>query len=157
MLCFNPKCQFDLDRLGGNESMVQQLTKCSIQCLAGVLLPTMSLAAATGNEAVSSGDWLWNVLIAVMVLLVCASSAALSLAAIRQWAGNWRYAAATPLGVLLIWLLLIVLSRLIAVDSHPLWPLELFAWAMLNMIYMVALMTTKRIFEKADKESSSSS
>jgi hypothetical protein len=33
-----------------------------------------------------------------------------------------------------------------------LWLFEIFSWAMLNMIYMVSLMTIKRIFEKADEK-----
>lgn len=101
--------------------------------------------------------WIWNLVIAVIVLAATAASAALPLAALKQWRGSWRVAAAAPLLLLGSWIGLIMLSRLGDGQGHRLWPLEIFAWAMLNMIYMVALMTAKRIFLKHDEENATSS
>jgi hypothetical protein len=113
-----------------------------------VALPNALLAA---NEAPESVVF-WNMVIASIVLLAALASAALPLAAFRNWQNRWRWGALFPFAVLLVWASIIVVAKLINPDAHGLWPLELFAWAMLNMIYMVALMTTKRIFEKADAE-----
>ncbi len=112
------------------------------------------LIAAT-NEASNDSEtiWLWNLFIALIVLLVTAASAALPLAAIKQWNRHWRIGAAIPLLVLLIWLAVIAVSRSLSDETHQLWPFEIFAWAMLNMIYMVALMTAKRLFDKEDEKS----
>lgn len=95
----------------------------------------------------------WNMVIAIIVLGTLLASAALPVAALRQWPGRWRYFAGFPLVVLAVWVLLIVLARLGDTDSHRLWPFELFAWAMFNMIYMVIIMTGKRKLDKADAES----
>ncbi len=113
-----------------------------------VLLPNALFAA---NEAPESA-WFWNMVIASIVLLAALASAALPIAAFRNWQNRWRWGAMFPFAVLLVWSSIIVAAKLINPNSHGLWPLELFAWAMLNMIYMVALMTTKRLFEKADAE-----
>ena len=48
--------------------------------------------------------------------------------------------------------LVIVVAKLQSIDSHRLWSFELFAWAMLNMVYMVTVMTIKRIIEKNDEK-----
>ena len=110
------------------------------------------VTAATVSSNDAGTEWQWNLLIALIVLLVTAASAALTLAAIKQWSRGWRIGATIPLLVLLAWLIVIAVSRLLSEESHQLWPFEIFAWAMLNMIYMVALMTAKRIFEKADEK-----
>ena len=109
-------------------------------------------AAADANPP----SWAWNLVIALVVLAFTLASAALPIAATRQWQRYWRGAALFPMLVLLIWIALIVFSRMGGSEAHQLWPLEIFAWAMLNMIYMVALMTSKRILEKADEEKSTS-
>ena len=64
-------------------------------------------------------------------------------------------AAIAPLVVLLLWLAVITISKILTTGSRTLWPLEMFAWAMLNMIYMVSIMTIKRMFAKADEDSAS--
>ncbi|MBT70913.1 MAG: hypothetical protein CMQ15_02555 [Gammaproteobacteria bacterium] len=112
------------------------------------------VAAELPTQAVVSnaGGWAWNLLIVLFVLLVSTASAALPAAALRQWQGVWRLSAGLSLVVLGAWLGLIFISRLFSEDSHRLWALEIFTWSMLNMIYMVALMTIKRAFEKADKK-----
>ena len=46
-------------------------------------------------------------------------------------------------------------GRLDDPGSHRLWPFELFAWAMANMIYMVIVMTAKRKLDKHDAEETS--
>ncbi len=106
-------------------------------------------AAVFGAEA-EPANWLWDLVIALIVLVAAASSGALPLAAARQWQGAWRLGALLPFIVLLLWVALIILTRAIDPQSHALWPFEIFAWAMLTLIYMVGLMTAKRIFEKAD-------
>lgn len=100
-----------------------------------------------------SREWLWNLLIALIVMVFTLASAALPLAAMRQWKGVWSLAAAFPLGILFIWVGIISIAKLQSLESHKLWPFEVFAWAMLNMVYMVSIMTIKRILEKQpDKE-----
>ena len=100
----------------------------------------------------SSDAGFWNLVIAAIVLVFSAASAALPLAALRHWHGGWRLGAMLPLCALLAWAALILLSKALDADSHRLWPFEIFAWAMLNMVYMVGLMTSKRIFDKADNK-----
>ena len=118
-----------------------------------LLLPDLSLAAstevATNNDAQAT---FWNWVIAVIVLVTLLASAALPAAALKQWHGRWRYLAIFPLAILMIWVLVIVTGRLDDSSSHRLWPFELFTWAMLNMIYMVIIMTGKRKLDKADEE-----
>ena len=58
------------------------------------------------------------------------------------------YRAKVPLFVLVIWMLVIIVGKIQSADSHNLWSFELFAWAMMNMVYMVTIMTIKRIDEK---------
>ena len=126
----------------------------ALLCCVGLGLPVLAQAQALGGLESESG-WLWTLLIAAFVLIVTAASAVLPYSAIRQWRGAWRVAAAAPLVVLLLWLGVIIVSRALDTGSHALWPLELFAWAMLNMIYMVSIMTIKRMFAKADEDNSS--
>lgn len=125
-----------------------------VKLLSFMLLTLVSLntqAAAVASDEAGYIAFIWNLLISLIVLLVSVASAVLPVAAIRQWAGVWRAGAAASLLVLLIWVAVIIISRSISADTHRLWPFEIFAWAMINMIYMVALMTAKRIFERADQ------
>ena len=126
----------------------------ALLCSAGLGMPTLARAQALGGLESESG-WLWTLLIATFVLIVTAASAALPYSAIRQWRGAWRIAAIAPLVVLLLWLAVITISKILTTGSRALWPLEMFAWAMLNMIYMVSIMTIKRMFAKADEDNSS--
>jgi len=122
-----------------------------------ILFVLSSLAAGSelrAVEAADSSEWGWNLIIAVIVIAISAASAALPIAASKQWTGNWRISAITPLALLLLWTAIIVFGRLQSSDSHQLWPFEIFTWAMLNMIYMVAVMTVKRVLDKADQEKS---
>ncbi|MDC0221490.1 hypothetical protein OAL54_07090 [Gammaproteobacteria bacterium] len=122
-----------------------------------ILLVFPSLAAGSESrviEAADSSEWGWNMIIAVIVIAISSASAALPIAASKQWTGSWRVSAIMPLAVLLLWIAIIVFGRLQSSDSHQLWPFEIFAWAMLNMIYMVAVMTVKRVLDKADQEKS---
>lgn len=114
------------------------------------LLSPWALLAAEADQSTSA--LFWNLVIAVIVLAVTLASAALPLAACRQWQESWRLTALAPLLVLALWVGIIVLSRLSDPNSHRLWPFELFSWAMLNMIYMVAVMTYKRQIDKAAAE-----
>ena len=117
------------------------------------LVPCTLPVAALGAVADAGGDnWVWNLIIAVLVLVFTLASALLPLAALRQWSGPWRYIAAAPLLLLFLWAALIGSQKLINPALHPLWSLQMFAWAMLNMIYMVAAMTAKRVFIRADEQ-----
>ena len=84
----------------------------------------------------------WNFVIAVIVLATLIASAALPVAALRQWPGRWRFFAMFPLAALIFQLAVIVTGRLDDPGSHRLWPFELFAWAMANMIYICLLYTS---------------
>lgn len=118
--------------------------------LGTLTLPGLLWAAEAGDAA-GNAELIWNLVIAATVLVFSLASAVLPVAAIRQWHGAWRISAILPLLALMGWLVLIVVSKGIDADSHRLWPFEIFAWSMLNMIYMVSAMTIKRIFEKADQ------
>jgi len=106
------------------------------------------------QAAAQSAEWFWNLVISLIVITISAASAALPVAAFKQWTGSWRIAAVAPLVVLGLWVSIIVIARLASSDAHRLWPFEIFAWAMLNMIYMVAVMTIKRVLDKADEKES---
>ncbi|MFT4887481.1 MAG: cytochrome c biogenesis factor [Pseudohongiellaceae bacterium] len=119
------------------------------------LLSPSSFAAVNNLDSSQGSPWFWNLVIALIVICATLASAALCIAAYRNWPQkSWRLGALAPAGVLALMLVIIAFARLGDNISHELWPLEIFAWAMLNMIYMVGLMTTKRIFEKADAQAS---
>lgn len=114
--------------------------------------PLAFAASANINAEQKAEAVFWNMVIAIIVLGTLLASAALPIAALRQWPGRWRYFAAFPLVALAVWVGLIVTARVGDTNSHRLWPFELFAWAMFNMIYMVIIMTGKRKLDKADAE-----
>jgi len=118
--------------------------------LPACLQAIIPVARAAENNA--PGGEIWDWIIVLLVLIFTVASAALPLAACRQWTGAWRGAAIFPLAALGLWVVVIVLGKLGSVLAHPLWPLEIFAWAMLNTIYMVIAMTAKRTLEKADQD-----
>jgi hypothetical protein len=111
-----------------------------------------SVHAGTSQAVPADSSLIWDLSIATIVLLATLASAVLPIAAIRQWPKKWRFSALFPLIVLVLWLGLIGISKAVDSSSHMLWPFEVFSWAMLNMIYMVSLMTIKRIIEKADEK-----
>ncbi len=86
-----------------------------------------------------------------LTLAVAAAAAWLPLAAWRHWRGPWRSVALAPLFLLLLWVALIVAGRAAGASAHPLWPLEIFAWAMATMVYMVAALTVKSILNKSQR------
>lgn len=142
---------------GKQSGIVKAKVTNPLRPIAGLnlLLPVCLLATsstASAAEDVSASDPVWGVIIALVVLVFTVASAALPLAACRQWTGAWRGAAIFPLAALGLWIAAIVLGKLGSALAHPLWPLEIFAWAMLNMIYMVIAMTAKRTLDKADQE-----
>jgi len=121
-----------------------------------LLFSTACIAAeGTADTAEETQAIFWNFVIAVIVLATLIASAALPVAALRQWPGRWRYLAMFPLATLMLLLIVIVTARLDDPGSHRLWPFELFAWAMANMIYMVIVMTAKRKLDKHDAEETS--
>lgn len=112
-----------------------------------------SVAAASAEEPANSSAW--DVVIVLIVFAATAASAVLNFAAIRQWDRNWGLVSGLPLAGLLVWGGVILMAKTIDSSSHALWQLEIFAWAMINMIYMVTVMTAKRMFAKRDAENSS--
>ncbi len=121
-----------------------------IKLILFTLITTNTALAASLSDSSSSG--IWDLIIIFVVIAVTLASAVLPAAAIRQWDRNWRLVAGLPLFILLAWLLIIVITKSLNPESHQLWPLEIFAWAMINMIYMVTVMTAKRMFAKKDSE-----
>lgn len=94
----------------------------------------------------------WDILILLIVFATCVGSVVLNFAAIRQWDRNWGLVSGLPILGLALWAGIIVTGKMLDPESHMLWQLEIFAWAMLNMIYMVTVMTAKRMFAKRDAE-----
>lgn len=120
-----------------------------------LVLGSGSAIAASANSGDSADSW--NLIIGLFVLAATAASAVLNIAAVRQWDRNWGLVSALPLLGLLLLGLLILVSKQLDASAHELWALEIFAWAMINMIYMVTAMTAKRMFAKRDDEESPSS
>lgn len=112
-----------------------------------------ALGATAGNAASAT---FWSLLIVVIVFAATVGSIVLNLAAIRQWNRNWGLVAGLPILGLMLWSGIIVVAKSADPAAHALWTLEIFAWAMLNMIYMVTAMTAKRMFAKRDAENSAS-
>lgn len=138
-------------------SMSKQFLAASKILGASLLLTTLCgfelVYAAEAETADPSG--MWNLIIQGVVLAVAAGSAVLPVSALKHWTGRWRLCAALPLLTLLVWVVIIIVSKLNSAESHQLWPFEIFAWAMITLIYMVTMMTAKRAFEKKDLEQSS--
>lgn len=118
----------------------------------GIAVLTATNAALAASTADSGENALWDLLIVLVVMAVTVGSAVLPLAAIRQWDRRWKFVAGLPLLLLLLWILIIVISRTLNPESHQLWVLEIFTWAMINMIYMVVAMTAKRLFARKEAE-----
>jgi hypothetical protein len=125
--------------------------------LAGVLFfanlnISVACAQTLDSIAISSDEPIWVYVIIGFVLATLACSAALPLAAIRQWSGAWKACAISPLIALAVWVGFILTAKQLDQSAHPLWMLELFSWSMLNLIFMVTAMTAKRTFEKSRAE-----
>lgn len=145
LIQLDPKNHQDTDLMAMQKFPFSILTNGLLACCMS-LMATMVFAAESESNA--SATW-WNFVISLIVLAALLASAALPLAALRQWSGGWRIAALLPLALLVLWVAVIALSRMTDSNSHRLWPFEIFSWAMLNMIYMVAVMTYKRKIDKA--------
>ena len=128
-------------------SIQNQSFSISLVCFALLDSTSQAVGLAT-TQNVSDGAWIWDLVIAAIVLVFTLASGALSLAAMRQWRGKWSISALLPMVILALWCLIIVIAKVQSPESHTLWPFEIFAWAMLNMVYMVGVMTIKRILEK---------
>lgn len=118
-------------------------------------LTSNSAIAASANSTGSANTW--DLLIALLVFAATAASAVLNIAAIRHWDRNWGLVSGLPLLGLVLWGVVIVVAKQLDGSAHELWALEIFAWAMINMIYMVTAMTAKRMFAKRDDEASANS
>ena len=128
--------------------MLRYFTRFTLHTSIGMLVCTVLSAQTELSQPSNSQTFAWNLVIALIVIIFTMASAALPIAATRQWKNAWSTAAKVPLFVLVIWILVIIVGRLQSADSHNLWSFELFAWAMMNMVYMVTIMTIKRIIEK---------
>ena len=126
-----------------------------LSILGWIAFASSSAIAASANSAGPTDSW--NSIIALLVFAATAGSAVLNIAAIRNWDRNWGLVSGLPLLGLLLWGLLIVVSKQLDAGAHQLWAFEIFAWAMINMIYMVTAMTAKRMFARRDDEDSASS
>lgn len=141
-----------------NIHRVASYLKSTLLAFSFFLMGSFSINSATASNGINNpADNHWGIIITLLVFVVAGASAALSVAAIKQWQQSWKLIASLPLVGLLLWLLIISISKVITPNSHELWALEIFTWAMLNMIYMVTAMTAKRAFEKKEQEDSPSS
>ena len=130
-------------------------TRLSALPLTLLALGSSPTIAASVNSAGSAGSW--DLIIWLVVFTATAGSAVLNIAAIRNWDRNWGLVSGLPLLGLLLWGTLILVAKQLDASTHELWALEIFAWAMINLIYMVTAMTAKRMFAKRDVEESASS
>ena len=128
--------------------MLRDVTRFLPHAAIGMVYCTVLSAQTELSQPVNTQPFIWNLVIALIVIIFTMASAALPIAAMRQWKNAWSTAAKVPLFVLAIWILVIIVGKLQSADSHNLWSFELFAWAMMNMVYMVTIMTIKRIIEK---------
>ena len=125
-------------------------TRLSALPLTLLALGSSPTIAASVNSAGSAGSW--DLIIWLVVFTATAGSAVLNIAAIRNWDRNWGLVSGLPLLGLLLWGTLILVAKQLDASTHELWALEIFAWAMINLIYMVTAMTAKRMFAKRDGE-----
>lgn len=125
-------------------------TRLSALPLTLLTLGSSPTIAASVNSAGSADSW--NLIILLVVCTATAGSAVLNIAAIRNWDRNWGLVSGLPLLGLLLWGTLIFVAKQLDANTHELWALEIFAWAMINLIYMVTAMTAKRMFAKRDGE-----
>ena len=128
--------------------MLRYFTRFTLHTSIGMLVCTVLSAQTELSQPSNNQIFAWNLVIALIVIIFTTASAALPIAATRQWKNAWSTAAKVPLFFLAIWILVIIVGKLQSADSHNLWSFELFAWAMMNMVYMVTIMTIKRIIEK---------
>ena len=128
------------------KSNTTQILTAFILCL----LPVVSSPAIAASANIAGPTNTWNLTIAFLVFAATAGSAVLNIAAIRNWDKNWGLISGLPLLCLLLWAALILATRQLDANAHELWALEIFAWAMINLIYMVTAMTAKRMFAKRD-------
>ena len=163
LLCSNPvstaltaiEAQRDIPVITQQDRKTNTRLIIAAATLSLLTLGSGSALAASANSAGSTNTW--SVVIALVVLAATAASAILNIAAIRQWDRNWGLVSGLPLFGLLLWGLIISVSKQLDASAHALWALEIFAWSMINMIYMVTAMTAKRMFAKRDGEESTNS
>ena len=127
----------------------------AVAILSLLAMASSSAIAASASSAAPTN--IWNLIIAFLVFAATAGSAVLNIAAIRNWDRNWGLVSGFPLLGLLLWGALIIVAKQLDANTHALWALEIFAWAMINLIYMVTAMTAKRMFAKHDGEGSTNS
>ena len=116
-----------------------------------LLVFSSSSAIAASINSAGTADF-WDLVIWIVVFAATSGSAVLNIAAMRNWDRNWGLVSVLPLLGLLLWGVLIFVAKQLDSSTHELWALEIFAWAMINLIYMVTAMTAKRMFAKSDSE-----
>lgn len=158
ILCFQRRARFALITRGTSQFVHTEeipslkAPNCLHKSLAIALFTTLLAIAPVLASAAANAEAnpLWNGILLLVVLMATAASAALPISAYKYWTGYWKLVAAIPLLLLLGWSAWIVIAKLLQTAAHPYWLLELFAWAMLTMLYMATMLTAKRQFEKAD-------
>lgn len=119
-----------------------------------ILVGLYSSSGTTASLNSTASANYWELIIWIMVFAATAGSAVLNIAAIRNWNRSWGLVSGFPLLGLLLWGAIILVAKQLDASTHALWALEIFAWAMINLIYMVTAMTAKRMFAKSDGEGS---
>ncbi len=87
--------------------------------------------------------------VSLLALAVAAAGAWLPWAAYRAWRGPWRRAALAPLLFGLLWLVWMIARAAANPGDGANWQLQIFAWAMLTLVYMACAFTIKSILDKA--------
>ena len=105
---------------------------------------------------------MWDIVIILIVVSAALGSAALPGAALVHWRGLWRVGAGLPFIGLVLWGGGSAVGCALRVDatlsgcasalitSYTGWMLGLFAWAMLTLVYMMGLLTARRIIGKGE-------
>ena len=101
--------------------MLRYFTRFTLHTSIGMLVCTILSAQTELSQPSNSQTFAWNLVIALIVIIFTMASAALPVAATRQWKNAWSTAAKVPLFVLVIWILVIIVGKLQSAVSHNLW------------------------------------
>ena len=90
--------------------MPRYFTRFILHVSLGMLVCTVLLAQTELSQPSNSQNVAWNLVIALIVIIFTMASAALPIAAARQWKNAWSTAAKVPLFALGIWILVIIIG-----------------------------------------------
>lgn len=90
-----------------------------------------------------------GLIVSLLALAVATAGVWLPWAAYRAWRGAWRKAALAPLLFGLLWLVWTIARAAANPGGGASWQLQIFAWAMMAMVYMTCAFTIKSILGKA--------